>query len=329
MAASRTTSWTLRTPCLALLLSLAAHGALAAALALLPVPVDAGRPAVESRFVVDDIRPALELTFLPPSQPVRPRNPVVRTPGLSAEDRDGGVDYSVRVVDPSGASVTAPPAPVVVARPAASEVTGPGATAVPRSARAVSTGRSGAPGAGSDKPGTGVGGALPALPLSATRVVYVLDRSISMGQGGALGTACRQVLASLRALPHGSVFQIVLFNGLAEPLRLGDRPAVLLPADEATLREVEASFRWLQATGTTRPAEALRRGLRFRPQVIYFLTDADDLAPQEVTRLSRETLGRTVIHAVELSDRAAAQLGPLGELAAATGGTYRRLPRGR
>ena len=67
------------------------------------------------------------------------------------------------------------------------------------------------------------------------------------------------------------------------------------------------------------------RGLAFHPDVLFFLTDADDVSPDDVRMATRLNDHRTVIHAVELSASPARPDGPLHKLAAANGGTYSRL----
>jgi hypothetical protein len=207
--------------------------------------------------------------------------------------------------------------------PAASQAAAPPAAAAPQQGSGLS-------GDGIHEAGGAGGGNLPAAPASAKRVVYVVDRSISMGEGRALAAACAEVVASLRRLPPGSVFQVILFNQLAEPLSLDGRPAELLKADDATVRQVEAALRRLKATGATHPVEAVCRGLKCQPGVLYLLTDADELGREDVTKLIRETRGRTVIHTVELCHRHAGGAGgPLADLATQTGGKYLRVAPGR
>ncbi len=79
------------------------------------------------------------------------------------------------------------------------------------------------------------------------------------------------------------------------------------------------------AAGGTDHGNALRRALAFRPNVLYFLTDADNVSPDDVRTATRINAHHTIIHAVEVSGAASRPDGPLHKLAADNGGTYRRL----
>src|SRR5205823_10378047 len=89
--------------------------------------------------------------------------------------------------------------------------------------------------------GGGRGTLLP-VPPSARSVVYLLDRSSSMGESHALARARRELLASLRQLPPTARFQVIPYNKQAEPLWVGGRGG-LLPADADTVREVRSEER--------------------------------------------------------------------------------------
>ena len=54
------------------------------------------------------------------------------------------------------------------------------------------------------------------------RLVFVVDRSMSMGVHHALDYARREVLAHLDRLPASSRFQVIAYNRLADPLTLGN-----------------------------------------------------------------------------------------------------------
>jgi von Willebrand factor type A domain len=175
--------------------------------------------------------------------------------------------------------------------------------------------------------GTGKGSGPCALEVgkSAQSVVYVVDRSISMGFHGALARARLEVLASLRRLAPSTRFQIIAYNREAEPMGVDGRYG-LLTADPDTLRKVAASVTALLATGSTDHGRALRRAISFHPDLIYFLTDADDVSLDDVRTVTLLAKRRTVIHTIELIGGGAARTdGPLQRLAADNGGTYRRL----
>src|SRR5262249_18217736 len=134
-------------------------------------------------------------------------------------------------------------------------------------------------------------------------VVYLLDRSMSMGPHGALERARRELSDGLRRLPPGALFQVIPYNRTAEPLRVNGRDG-LLPADPETVGRVEQVVQALCASGGTDHVEAIRKGLLFRADVLYVISDATDareLPAAEVRRLTQLNNGRTQLHAVELS----------------------------
>jgi hypothetical protein len=65
--------------------------------------------------------------------------------------------------------------------------------------------------------------------------------------------------------------------------------------------------------------------LSLRPDVLYFLTDADNLKPAEVDSITRANHG-TIIHTIELTHRRpSGNAGLLAQLARYNHGTYRRV----
>jgi hypothetical protein len=153
--------------------------------------------------------------------------------------------------------------------------------------------------------------------------VYVIDRSSSMGPSGGLRAAGEQLLSSLQQLPPSARFQVIVYNRVAEPL-LPDRPS-LLETTPGNLQRVVEQLSALLAEGGTDHLPALRRALALHPDVIFFLTDADDLTNDLLRAVARLNPGRhTIIHAIELNslnlDRPDM---PMHILARENGGTYR------
>jgi hypothetical protein len=159
----------------------------------------------------------------------------------------------------------------------------------------------------------------------ARSVVYVVDRSASMGLNGAWARACREVRASLSRLPAGTRFQVIPYNRQAEPLVL-QGSLDLAASGPAAPDEVTRALDALHPGGSTDHARALRRGLAFRPDFLFLLTDADDLGEKEVASVTTFNQRRTAIHTVELSRRQHTRPdSPLARLAADNRGTYRRV----
>lgn len=166
-------------------------------------------------------------------------------------------------------------------------------------------------------------GSLFPLPATAASVVYVLDRSVSMGVDRKLDFARRELIASLRRLPASVRFQVIEYNDYAETLVLDGRTG-LLPAEPAIVERAITFLNTLDAGGNTNHVTALHRALNLRAEVIYFLTDADDLKPEDVVALTRQNHG-CIIHTLELTRRAARPEGTLAQLARDNRGAYRRV----
>lgn len=172
--------------------------------------------------------------------------------------------------------------------------------------------------------GGGSGSDLFPLPAKATSVVYVLDRSVSMGMDHKLDFARRELIAGLRRLPASMRFQVIDYNDSAESLVVDGNRDLLL-ADPATVDKAVAFLLKLDAAGNTNHLAALRRAVDFHADAIYFLTDADDLKPQEIALITQRNR-QSVIHTLELTRRRSiAPDGPLAQLARDNNGIYRRV----
>jgi hypothetical protein len=278
---------------LALFVSLALHGAAVLAVAALP-----GR--------------------LP-----RPHRPAVGAPveRLPTENGSDCVTFLVRRAAPRRGSAAAPII-LVPEAPAATQPTPPVPLAHPHAPSrgtpqtAAALGSATVPQAGT-APGKG-GTTFFQIATQAESVVYVIDRSASMGLGGALDLARRELLASLERLPSSARFHVLVYNSTATPLL----PGWLQATPENKLR-VASALRDLRAEGGTRHDQALPRALSMQPDVIFFLTDADDLAEADLRDFTRRNHGRSTIHVVELNtaNRGRPDM-PLQLLARQNGGTY-------
>jgi len=158
------------------------------------------------------------------------------------------------------------------------------------------------------------------------KFVYVFDRSASMGGSGrsALSAAKAELLKSLESLERTHQFQIIFYNETPSIFNPSGRPGRLAFADEQTKRRARSFVSQIIADGTTRHEQALEAAIRLQPDVIFFLTDADEprLSPRELYEIHRRSAGIT-INAVEFG------LGPksstdnfLEKLARQNGGQY-------
>jgi hypothetical protein len=169
-------------------------------------------------------------------------------------------------------------------------------------ASAAKTGSTGdGPGVGGNAGGHGGGGWF-AGAASARSVVFVLDRSLSMGDFDRLKRARREVSAALRALPPSAAFQVIVYNGQAEPLLRTEDRRSLLPATPDLVACAAAALERLPASGGTDHARALHCALALqpRPELLILVTDAADLSPKDLEEVKRFNAGRTAIHVVEV-----------------------------
>lgn len=251
----------------------------------------------------------------------------VEEPGIDVGWLD--VDVPMPAPRPAAAAPSVAAAPVVEsapttaqAAPTASPVWVPGGAA-----------KSDVP--GSDAPGSGTPSgssettAFFQVPAQGRSIVYVIDRSSSMGDRGRLALARREVLASLARLTPPARFQIIGYNRFVDSLRVAGRVELLSATEEN--KELAARFlESLIAEGGTSHQPALDQALALHPDVIYFLTDADDLDPGQVRALTQLNRGRSAINAIELStsNRDRAEM-PMHILARTNGGQYRAVEPSR
>lgn len=157
-------------------------------------------------------------------------------------------------------------------------------------------------------------------------IVYVLDRSGSMGSDGCLATAKHALLGSLEHLPSSVRFQIIAYNRSTEPLSIHGQTGLAFATPE-NKQCVARLLERIHAEGGTDHLSALKRALALGPDVIFLLTDADDLRADEIQKISFLNHGRCVIHAIGLG-QACARHGnaPLNALAQENQGVYKTLP---
>lgn len=179
--------------------------------------------------------------------------------------------------------------------------------------------------------GAGNGGGLvaprPALlgvPPRAQSVVYLIDRSLSMGPSGALERARQELRTAIAGLPPGVSLQVLAYNRTITPLVPSATGMTLRGL--VSLSDLFAQMDALTPTGGTDHVAALRRGLALHSDVLFLVTDADDLTEAQVRQVTALNGGRVAVQVVELCRGGMARPGPLAQLAARNGGVYRRVP---
>jgi hypothetical protein len=290
-----------RVPAAPLLLSLGVHGLLF--LAVWVCPTHSRRLPT---LAIEDTRVGVETCSLALDSPL---------PLLEPADIRGASGLTIETnFNPQIREVAAAPLE-------ASTAAGPTLSGAPLHPSASS---SGSPPAGD---GNRTTGSLFPLSSTAASVVFVLDRSVSMGVDNKLDLACRELLATLRRLPPATRFQVIAYNTYAETLVIDGR-ADLLPAEPAIVERAALVVNQLAAGGGTDHAKALRRGLALHPDVLFFVTDADDLSLDGVELVTKCNRG-TAIHAIELTRLRHPRPGnSLIHLARSNGGSYRRISVG-
>jgi hypothetical protein len=157
-----------------------------------------------------------------------------------------------------------------------------------------------------------------------SRFVYLFDHSTSMA-GAPLAAAKQQLLGSLDALTSVHQFQVIFFNHEVHAWDLtGGQQRIPFASDRN--KQLAAQFvRSVVASGATDRLTPLRRALAMGPDVVFFLTDADDAMPDYDVADVIERAGRSGAAIACIEFGAGPQ--PEGEnfltrIASATGGDY-------
>ncbi len=153
--------------------------------------------------------------------------------------------------------------------------------------------------------------------------VFVVDCSGSM-QGPRFQRALSELRNSLEQLEPQQKFQIVFFNDHALPLVHSEHSTKLMPATRQVLAEVFAWIEDRQAQGGTVPDDALRRALALKPDVVFFLTDADRVPRKVRTLIANCNKHKSTVHTIAFGDRGGETL--MQGIAADHHGRYRFVP---
>ncbi len=152
---------------------------------------------------------------------------------------------------------------------------------------------------------------------------YVIDCSGSMATRNSLDVAKREMLSSINQLAPDAQFAVIFYNlqtrMLADPL--GHKG--LMAATATNKGRVQTQLEPVSPLGGTDHMLALREALKLKPEVIFFLTDAELISNSDIDEILTE-VGSTRIQAVEFGfGMSLGQRTPLSRLATTTGGTYR------
>jgi hypothetical protein len=128
-----------------------------------------------------------------------------------------------------------------------------------------------------------------------TKFVYLFDRSASM-EGALLMAAKRQLLKSLESLDSIHQFQIIFFNSLPHPIDIAGTGRMAFATEQNKRLATNVVGGVTADLGTDRYT-ALKKAISFSPDVIFFLTDADDeMSPSELAEIERANnrIGATI-----------------------------------
>jgi hypothetical protein len=235
--------------------------------------------------------------------------------------------------DPNAPTTTLSPEQLKAALP--SESTAPDVTGdLPEPPTAGAGAAGGQPNAAEFITGGGRSGAPPGGSQASVRVfgvegvgnkfVYVFDRSTSM-VGLPLAAAKQQLIQSLNSLQSIHQFQIIFFNNELQQFDItGGQRRIAFATDRN--KNLAAKFvGGITADGGTDRRNALIAAVALRPDVIFFLTDADSPMPQselaEIAQLNRHA--NATICTIEFGRGPRRQSSNfLVELARLTGGQY-------
>ena len=151
---------------------------------------------------------------------------------------------------------------------------------------------------------------------------YVIDCSGSMATRNSLDIAKREMLASVNQLPPDAQFAVIFYNLQTRMLSDPQGRKGLMTATTTNKARVQTQMETISPLGGTDHMFALREALKLKPEVIFFLTDADLMTNGDVDEILTE-VGSARIQAIEFGrGMVLGQRTPLGRLATTTGGSY-------
>jgi hypothetical protein len=187
--------------------------------------------------------------------------------------------------------------------------------------------------------GDGLRTALPGgLSAVGRRFVFVIDRSASMNKPPpphtpAMEWAKDELIRSIKSLPQNASFQVVFYSDTVMTLPNPDRRKDLIPATDFSKEKAIQFVRDLDAEGGTNHRLGLDRAFELKPDVVFFMTDADDDRDDDlrrlidyVSRLNRRKSDQQTpasIHMIQIWHRNDSPTGVLSELAQRNNGAYK------
>ncbi len=261
---------------------------------------------------------------------------------VAGEPRDG--DQTDSVLDtataqdefsPKSATSEQPPVETLLPRDDSSHRIGPGVN-LPGGASVTDPRQPVKSGTGSRPAASGTFGGVPGAAFMGaqdhgSKVVFVIDASGSMTTKNSMQVAKAALVSSVQALEANQQFLVIFYDDKPTVLHLRDaHKPQLYAATEIHKTLAKQKIAGIQPGTGTQHVPALEMALKLRPDVIFFLTDAQEppIYEGELVALRNLNNKTTRIHSIEfgvgpeISD-AASPKNFLRRLSRQNGGTYR------
>lgn len=158
-----------------------------------------------------------------------------------------------------------------------------------------------------------------------SKFVYVLDRSGSMSENAnrPMNAAKAELIRSFEKLDTVHQFQIVFYNERPKVFNPTGQPGRLAFGTQQNKAEARRFVNSVVAEGGSAHEDALLTAIRMHPDVIFYLSDADDpkLRAADLARLEKSAAG-ILIHAIEFGKGPRRGGGFMAKLAEQSGGEY-------
>jgi formylglycine-generating enzyme required for sulfatase activity len=163
------------------------------------------------------------------------------------------------------------------------------------------------------------------IKASGAHFVYVVDYSSSMGFYNQLLVAKSEVASSLQNLDAVQQFHVIFYNTRFREMSLSNRPPSMWWATDIRKNQARQYLSSIGPEGGTAHMPALKKALRYSPENIFLLTDAEKpvMSPDDIDEIRQINRGRTAIHTVEFGRGRGLDVDNfLKKLARENGGTY-------
>lgn len=164
-----------------------------------------------------------------------------------------------------------------------------------------------------------------------TKIIFVVDASGSMSAQNSMQVAKAALISSIQSLEENQQFLVIFYDDDPTVLNLKNVSAPqLYPATELHKTLARQKIASIKPGTGTQHVPALEMALNLHPDVIFFLTDAQEptIYPGELAQLKQLNSQKTRIHAIEfgVGPEVSAKVSPnnfLRRLSQQNGGTYR------